>query len=224
MDPLVDLSRQMLPPLLRGARVTLELTVVSAALALPLAFLAGLSRLSRSRVLRAVTTLYVEVFRGTSALVQLFWFFFALPFLGVTLKPFTAGVLALSLNTGAYASEVVRGAVRSIAKEQTEAATALNLTSWQSMRYVVLPQAWIVMLPAFGNSIIELLKVTALVSLVTLQDLSFQAQVFTQSRGHTIEVYALLLVLYFALASPFTALVRRAERRSRWAGYGEGRS
>jgi len=197
---------------------------MSAALAFPIAFLAGLSRLSKSWMLRAITTFYVEVFRGTSALVQLFWFFFALPFLGIKLQPLTAGVVALGLNMGAYSSEVVRGAVLSVAKGQTEAGIALNLTSWQRMRYVILPQAWPVMLPAFGNNIIELLKVTALVSLVTLEDLTFQAEIFTQSRGHTTEVYSLLLVLYFVLASPFTALVRRAERRSRWIGYGEVKS
>jgi polar amino acid transport system permease protein len=223
MDSLTGLARELLPALLRGAVVTLELTAVSAVLALAAAFLAGFCRLSKSRLLRAVTTIYVEIFRGTSVLVQLFWFFFALPFLGVRLQPFTAGVLALGLNVGAYASEVVRGAILSVPKEQTEATIALNLTSWQRMRDVILPQAWVVMLPAFGNNIVELLKVTALVSLVTLQDVTFQAQIFTQGRGHTTEVFAVLLVVYFALAWPFTALVRLVERRSRWLGYGEAR-
>lgn len=221
MDSLSELLAALLPSLLRGAIVAVKLTLCTATLAFALAFLIGLARLSKSVVLRAITTVYIEVFRGTSALVQLFWFYFALPFFGIKLPPFTAGVLALGLNGGAYASEIVRGAILSIPKEQTEATIALNLSWWQRMRYVVLPQAWVVMLPAFGNSIVEHLKMSSLVSLVTVQDLTYEATVFSQTWGHMTLVYGLLLVSYFVLSLPFTALVRRLERRSRYVGYGE---
>jgi polar amino acid transport system permease protein len=223
MDSVIDLVGQIVPSLLRGMRVTLELTVVAAVLALFMAFLAGIARLSKNPIPRVLSGIYVEVFRGTSALVQLFWIFFALPFLGITLQPFTAGVLALGLNVGAYGSEVVRGAIVSIPKGQTEASIALNLSWWQRMRYVIVPQAWLRMLPPFGNQIVELLKVTALVSLVTLQDMTYEAQMFTQTRGHTTAVYTVLLILYFLLAYPFASLVRWVERKSRWVGYGEAR-
>ncbi len=107
--------------------MTLELTVLGSALALVMAFLAGLGRLSRFFALRALATAYIEFFRGTSIFVQLFWVYFVLPFAGVTLTPLQAGVLALGLNVGAYGAEVVRGAVQSIGREQREACIALNL-------------------------------------------------------------------------------------------------
>ena len=142
-----------------------------------MAFLAGLGRVSRFAAVRALATAYIEFFRGTSIFVQLFWAYFVLPFFGVPLTPLQAGVLALGLNVGAYGAEVVRGAVRSIGKEQYEACVALNLGRWQSMRHVILPQALLLMLPTFGNNAIELLKATSVVSLISLADMTFQAQV-----------------------------------------------
>ena len=151
--------------ILAGAWVTLELTVLGCVLALVMAFLAGLGRLSRRAPVRWLATAYIEFFRGTSIFVQLFWAYFVLPLLGVPITPLQAGVLALGLNVGAYGAEVVRGAVRSVAKEQHEACVALNLTRWQCLRHVILPQALVVMLPVFGNNAVELLKGTAVVSL-----------------------------------------------------------
>ncbi|MGO4838283.1 ectoine/hydroxyectoine ABC transporter permease subunit EhuC, partial [Rhizobiaceae sp. 2RAB30] len=140
-----------------GALVTIELTVMGSALALVMAFAAGLGRLSRFFAVRSLATAYIEFFRGTSIFVQLFWAYFVLPLIGISLTPMQAGVLALGLNVGAYGAEVVRGAVQSIGKEQHEACVALNLGRWQSMRHVILPQALLVMLPSFCNNAIELL-------------------------------------------------------------------
>ncbi|HEX5477774.1 MAG TPA: amino acid ABC transporter permease, partial [Burkholderiales bacterium] len=146
----------MIQPLLRGLGVTLEITAAAAALAILIALAAGLARLSRSRWLRWPASVYVEVFRGTSALVQLFWFYFVLPFFGVELSAFAAGTLVLALNTGAYGSEVVRGAVQAVPRGQREAAAALNLGRLQALRRVILPQALPAMLPPAGNLAIEL--------------------------------------------------------------------
>src|SRR5688572_1578342 len=126
--------------ILEGALVTLQLTLAGSALALVVAFVAGLGRLSRFALLRGLATVYIEFFRGTSIFVQLFWAYFVLPFAGISLTPFQAGVLALGLNVGAYGAEVVRGAIQSIGREQYEACTALNLNRWQRMRHVILPQ------------------------------------------------------------------------------------
>src|SRR5690606_30737102 len=126
--------------ILQGALVTIQLTVMGCALALVMAFLAGLGRLSRHAPLRWLATAYIEFFRGTSIFVQLFWVYFVLPLLGVTLSPMQAGVLALGLNVGAYGAEVVRGAVQSIGREQFEACVALNLSRYQTLRHVILPQ------------------------------------------------------------------------------------
>jgi polar amino acid transport system permease protein len=199
--------------ILQGAVVTIELTLMGSLLALIVAFLAGLGRLSRSRAVRGLATLYIEFFRGTSIFVQLFWAYFVLPFLGVPLTPLQAGVLALGLNVGAYAAEVVRGAVQSVGREQYEACTALNLGRWHRMRHVILPQALLVMLPTFGNNAIELLKGTAVVSLISLTDMTFQAQVVRAQTGNTAVPFTTILILYFLMALAISRTVRLFERR-----------
>jgi polar amino acid transport system permease protein len=198
--------------MLKGAWVTIELTVLGSLLALALAFAAGLGRLARSGTVRAVATLYIEFFRGTSIFVQLFWIYYVLPLFDVSLTPLMAGVLALGCNVGAYGAEVVRGAVQSIGREQREACVALNLTRGQAMRHVILPQAFVLMLPTFGNNIIELLKGTAVVSLISLADLTFQAQVVRAQTGSTVMPFMTILVLYFALASLISFGMRKLER------------
>lgn len=200
--------------ILQGALVTLQLTVMGSALALVMAFLAGLGRLSRFFAVRTLATVYIEFFRGTSIFVQLFWVYFVLPFAGVTLTPMQAGVLALGLNVGAYGAEVVRGAVRAIGREQHEACVALNLGHYQRMRYVILPQALPLMLPTFCNNAIELLKGTAVVSLISLTDMTFQAQVVRAQTGNTLVPFATILVLYFAISSAIAAFMRWLERRA----------
>lgn len=199
--------------ILQGALVTIKLTLMGSVLALIMAFLAGLGRLSRFFAVRALATVYIEFFRGTSIFVQLFWAYFVLPMLGFELTPLQAGVLALGLNVGAYAAEVVRGAVQSIGKEQYEACTALNLSRWQGMRHVILPQAFLVMLPTFGNNAIELLKATSVVSLISLADLTFQAQVVRAQTGNTLVPFATILVIYFVLAMLISSGTRSLERR-----------
>ncbi|MDX8477562.1 ectoine/hydroxyectoine ABC transporter permease subunit EhuC [Mesorhizobium sp. VK24D] len=199
--------------ILQGALVTVELTLMGSVLALVMAFLAGLGRVSRFFIVRALATTYIEFFRGTSIFVQLFWAYFVLPFVGLSLTPLQAGVLALGLNVGAYAAEVVRGAILSIGHEQYEACTALNLGRWQGMRHVILPQALLVMLPTFGNNAIELLKATSVVSLISLADLTFQAQVVRSQTGSTLMPFVSVLVIYFVLALIISWGVRSLERR-----------
>ena len=199
--------------ILQGAVVTVQLTVMGSALALVMAFIAGLGRISRYMALRWLATAYIEFFRGTSIFVQLFFAYFVLPFMGVSLTPLQAGVLSLGLNVGAYGAEVVRGAILSVGKEQYEACVALNLSRWQCMRRVILPQALLVMLPTFGNNAIELLKATAIVSLVSLGDMTFQAQVVRAQTGNTLVPFATILVLYFAMAMVISTAMRWLERR-----------
>ncbi|WP_035299612.1 ectoine/hydroxyectoine ABC transporter permease subunit EhuC [Brevibacillus thermoruber] len=204
----------LFPSLAKGAALTVEVTFLSALVAFAASFLAGFGRLSRRKSVRALTVVYVEVFRGTSLLVQLFWLYYALPLLGVELPPLAAGVIALGLNHGAYGSEVVRSAVLAVPRGQTEAAIALNMTPWQRMRRVILPQAFVMMIPSFGNLLIELLKGTSLISLITLADLTFQGMVLrTFDASRTFEIFALVLVVYFALAYPLTLGMRGLERR-----------
>ena len=199
--------------ILQGAWVTVQLTLMGSALAVVVAFAAGLGRLSRFMAVRALATTYIEFFRGTSIFVQLFWVYFVLPFAGITLTPLQSGVLALGLNVGAYGAEVVRGAVKAIGREQREACIALNLTRFQAMRHIVLPQALPLMLPTFGNNAIELLKGTAVVSLISLSDMTFQAQVVRAQTGSTLIPFATILLLYFVMAWLISLGMRWLERR-----------
>ncbi|MFC5385533.1 ectoine/hydroxyectoine ABC transporter permease subunit EhuC [Aquamicrobium segne] len=199
--------------ILQGALVTVQLTLMGCALALVMAFIAGFGRLSQIAALRWLATVYIEFFRGTSIFVQLFWAYFVLPLLGFDLTSMQAGVLALGLNVGAYGAEAVRGAVQSIGREQFEACVAVNLSRYQTMRHVILPQAVILMLPTFGNNAIELLKATAIVSLISLSDMTFQAQVVRAQTGSTLIPFATILILYFAMAMAISAFMRWLERR-----------
>jgi polar amino acid transport system permease protein len=204
---------ELISPLLRGAGVTAKITALAIVVALIVAFTVGLARRSHRRPVRFIAAAYVEVFRGTSVLVQMYWFFFALPAFGLRLTPIAAGVLALGLNVGAYGAEVVRGAIQAVPRGQIEAAIALNMPGSLRMRRVVLPQALIAMLPPFGNLMIELLKGTALVSLITLSDLTFQAQVLRSSTGKTVAVFSLTLLFYLVMSLIITLVVRLLERR-----------
>jgi polar amino acid transport system permease protein len=201
------------PLLLRGAWVTIQLTLYGSALALVLALVFGLVGTARSPWLRALGRVYVEFFRGIPTLVLMYWFFYALPLVGFRLTPTAAAVLALGLNVGAYGAEVVRGSVRAVPKAQYEAAVALNMPTSQRLRRVILPQAVALMLPPFGNLLIELMKSSAVVSLISIADLMLRAQQLRQSTGQTTAVFLVILVLYFVIAQALQLLVRYAERR-----------
>ena len=137
------------------------------------------------KALRWVSGFVIELFRGTSALVQLFWAFYVLPFFGLELSPLVAGVLVLGLNEGSYFAEVVRPALQSVVGGQRDAAITLHLPRWYRFRRIILPQALPVMIPPFGNALIGMLKFTALVSLVTLQDIAFRASMIRSSLGNS---------------------------------------
>ncbi|CAB3640801.1 ectoine/hydroxyectoine ABC transporter permease subunit EhuC [Achromobacter pestifer] len=206
---------ELVPPLLEGLAVTLQIMAGAVVLAVPLALASGIGRLSPLRPVRWLASVYVEVFRGTSALVQLFWFYFVLPLFGVQLPAMLVGIVVLALNAGAYGAEVVRGAIRAVPPGQREAGVALNLTRGQILRRIVVPQAVPAMLPPAGNLLIELMKNTALVSLITITDLTFRGQLLRSETLRTTEIFTLMLLMYFAVALLITAGVRLLERRVR---------
>jgi polar amino acid transport system permease protein len=197
-----------------GALQTMLLTLGGMALGLVFAFAAGLARTSDSKVLRGIGFVYVEFFRGAAVLVLAFWFVYALPALGWQLDPLFAGMLALSLNIGAYSAEVVRGAIKAVPPSQIEAATALNFTRAQRMRRVVLPQALVAMIPPFGNNIIELLKASAVVAVVSIPELTFNGQLIWSGNGRAAAIFGGLLIGYGLLAIIFTVLMRLLERKA----------
>jgi polar amino acid transport system permease protein len=216
--------RDYLPLLFKGVPVTLELTFASIVVVVVAGFVFGLGRSSKSRLLRWPAGFAVEVLRGSSAIAQLFWAFYVLPFLGVELSPVVAGVAVLGLNGGAYFSEVVRAAFASVPKGQTEAAIALNLSAWFRLRRIILPQALPLMVPPFGNALIDMLKFTALLSLVTIQELAYRADAIRSVLADAGPVYGLTLLIYFAMSLVFSVLVQRLEVLvNRWAGRAEPR-
>jgi polar amino acid transport system permease protein len=215
--------RAFLPGLLQGAAVTVEITVGGCILAVAAALLAALLKMYGPWPLRWLAVAYIEVFRGTSALVQLFWLFFVLPRFGLTMEPMTVAILTLGLNVGAYGAEVVRGAVGAIPRGQWEATVALNMSRVQALRRIVLPQAVVAMIPPWGNLFIELLKATALVSLITISDLAFRAQEMNSTTYRTVEIFSVVLVIYLALAMLITMGMQQLERVAA-RGLARGRS
>lgn len=160
---LINQISEVISILLQGLNITILILITSAFLSFLVAFLAGFGRLSKNIFIRKFTGFFVEIFRGTSLIIQLFWFFYALPILfGIDLgSEFWACVIAISMNYGAYMSETVRGSILSVSHGQTEAAIALNMSHFQRMKIVILPQAVRMMLPEFGNYLIQKLKATS---------------------------------------------------------------
>ncbi|SLN73343.1 Inner membrane amino-acid ABC transporter permease protein YecS [Falsiruegeria litorea R37] len=192
--------RVFLPAILKGAVVTVQVSVLSIALFLFMSVISGIGRASKNTAIRWISTIYVEVFRGTSLLVILFWMFFVMPEFGLTLSPMVAGVAAIGLNFGAYGAEVVRGAISAVPKGQTEATIALNMSPYRRMTRIVLPQAVAIMIPGMSNLVIELIKATALVSAVTLVDITYAAVQQNQLHYRTVEIFLLTMLLYYCLA------------------------
>jgi polar amino acid transport system permease protein len=206
---------------LEGIWVTVQLLFFSALLAGALSFASGIARTSRWWIVRFLAGFYTEVFRGTSALIMIFWVYFVLPLaFGWQLVPLWAGTLALGLTYGAYGSEIVRGALNAVDPAQREGGVALGFTPWQRMRLILLPQAVPEMMPSFCNLLVELLKGTALVSVMGMGDLTFSANLVRLALQESAEVYTYVLVVYFVIAFALTRLMRALEKRLR-AGIGK---
>lgn len=199
--------------ILDGLWITTQLTVAGCLLAALVAFTVGLGSVSQALPIRLACRFYTLFFRGTSSLVQLFWAFYVLPYLGVELSPMLVGIVVLGLNVGSYSAEVVRAAIIAVPRDQSEAAVAINLSRWQRMRHVILPQALPLMLPSFGNNVVELMKMTAIVSLITINELTAQAQAIRSATGDTLLPYLAILILYYLLSLLLTAPVKWLEKR-----------
>ena len=200
MERYLDFLVEYGPRFVDGTIVTVQQTVLAALLAVAIALLMGLMKLSKLVLVRYVATTYIEIFRGTSLLIQLFWIFFVLPLFGITLEKFTAGFIAVGMNLGAYGAEVVRGAIISVPRGQYEVAIALNLSPYKRMTRIILPQALLAMLPPWGNLFIELLKGTALVALISVTDLMFEARQINGSTFLSAEAFGTALIIYYLLA------------------------
>lgn len=199
--------------LLNGTLVTLIQFVLAAVLATVVALITGMMRLAPNALVRGTASVYIEIFRGTSLLVQLFWFFYALPLFGVTLDKFTAGFVAVGLNVGAYGGELVRGAILSVPKGQWEAALSISMSPAQRMRRIVLPQAFVNILPPWGNLMIELLKYTALVALISVTDLMFEVRQINNATFMSMQAFGTALIIYYVIARFLVTIFMRWSER-----------
>ncbi|MEC5325433.1 ectoine/hydroxyectoine ABC transporter permease subunit EhuC [Aurantimonas sp. A3-2-R12] len=199
--------------LVDGTLITIAQFVLSALVAVVAALLSGLMKLAPSKPVRAVATVYIEIFRGTSLLVQLYWIFFVLPLFGINLEKFTAGFVTVGLCYGAYGAELVRGAVLSVPKGQWEAALALNMSPARRMWRIILPQALVGMLPPWGNLMVEILKGTALVALISVTDLMFETRQINNNTFLSAQAFGTALIIYYVFSRfLITPLMRWLER------------
>src|ERR1700744_110017 len=204
-----------LPALLKGAEVTAIIAVVSAALGGLVAFIIGVARVEGGPIVSKIALVYIEFMRGVPLLVKFFWLYYALPLIGLSLDPITTGIVGLVLNISAYGAEVVRGGLQSVPDQQYEAARALNFSRAYTLLHISLPQAIVEMMPAFGNLAVQNLKDTALVSLISIADLTFQAQQLRNITLDSTRVFTLTLVGYFIMALALSLLVRLIEHKLR---------
>ena len=173
----------------------------------------ALLRMAKSRWLRGPSALYVSLMRGTPLLVQIFVIYYGLPGIGVEFTPVTAGILALSLNSGAYLSESLRGAIASISPGQWRASLSLGLSHWQTLGHIILPQALRVAVPSMSNTLISLIKDTSLVSVITMTELMLSTKEVIATTFRPLPLYLAAALIYWALSLLFEALQRRAEQR-----------
>jgi polar amino acid transport system permease protein len=200
--------------LLKGLALTIAFTSSCAVIGSLLGFVVSLLRMSPSRPVKAITTLYVEFFRGTPLLIQLFWVFFCFPVVfHLPIPPYVSVVIALTLYMGAISSETFRGALKSISSEQHDACIALSLSPQAKVLYVIFPQALLRAIPPLLSNVVSLFKESALISSVGVADLMFVGQNISNSTAKPVEFLTTVAIIYFAVAFPLTRLVGFVESR-----------
>lgn len=213
MTNLLELMKEVLPLLLKGAVITVELSLCAMTLAMIVGLFLGLCRLSKNKIIYYSSTFYIEVIRGTPLLVQLFIIYYALPDYGIYLTPFLAGTLGLGFCYAAYVAEIYRAGIQAVPKGQTEAALSLGMGKSKAMRRIILPQAVKIILPPITNNFISMLKDSSLCSVITVIELMRQAQIIVSGNFRTMEVYLMVAAIYLAMAYPLSLFVGRLELR-----------
>ena len=218
----MDLFRvfgEVQPLLTKGLWITVEVTVLSLLLALVIGLISCFLALSKRAPLRWISKVYVGLIRGTPLLVQVFYIYFAIPQLlqlmgfDVRFTPFIAGLITLTLNAGAYLSEIFRGAINAVNPGQMEAARSLGLSHAQAMKKVVLPQAFRICLPSLVNQFIITLKDSSLISVIGLADIMYQAKIYVGRSVEALATYTWVALYYFVIISILTQVAKYVERK-----------
>jgi len=195
-----DFSITYGPKFSSAAITTVQVFVYSSLLAVIISIIFGIMRLSKNFIIQVLATIYIEFYRGTSLIIQMFWIYYVLPLFGLPLPALLAGVLALGMNFGAYGAEVLRAGILAVPKGQWEGALALNFSKAKRMQRIIIPQIYPIILPPASNLAVELLKGTALVSLITLVDLMFVAKQINMMTWLSAQSFGLALLIYFVMA------------------------
>ncbi len=202
-----------LPSLLQGALLTIAVSLLSFGMALVLGLATGLARISRLMVLRVVAACYIQFIRGTPLLLQLFFIYYVLPYVGIVLTPFVSGAMGLTLNYAAYMAEVFRSGIQAIPKGQWEAGASVGMSRRLMLRRIILPQAVRIIVPSLGNFFVSIFKDSALVSVITMRDLMFSGQLLASATYKHFEIFTMVAVIYFMISYPTAKFVEWIEAR-----------
>src|SRR6201996_4865586 len=202
-----------LPSLLQGAVLTIVLSLLAFALALICGLAAGIARISRVTPLRVVAACYIQFIRGTPLLLQLFFIYYVLPYVGIVLTPFVSGVIGLTMNYAAYMAEVFRSGIQAIPKGQWEAGSSVGMSRPLLMRRIILPQAIRIIVPSLGNFFVSIFKDSALVLVITLRDLMFSGQLLASATYKHFEIFTMVAVIYFLISYPTAKFVEWVEAK-----------
>ena len=215
LEAMVRIAMTKMPVFLQGAGMTLQLAAWTVALGSVFGILVALMRLSKFRLIRWISTAYVEFLRGTPLLVQVLIVYFGLPQLGIKMPRMTAGIVALTINSAAYMSEIVRSGIQAVDHGQTEAARSLGMTSVQTMLYVILPQAIKNILPAVGNEFVVIIKESSILYTIGIYELTYQANKLASTNYRYLETLMISALIYFVLTFVTSQLLAVLERRMR---------
>ena len=214
MDFNVEIIKNALPLLLAGAGITIEISAISVGLGLAIGCLVSIIRLTQFRLLRYLGNVYVDFIRGTPLLVQIFLVYFALPaIIGQRVDAFFAAISACSINSGAYVAEIFRGGIQSIDNGQMEAGRSLGMSWWQTMRYIILPQAFKRIIPPLGNEFIAMLKDSSLVSVIGFEELTRRGQLIIARTYASFEIWLAVACIYLVMTFAVARFVGLLERR-----------
>jgi glutamine transport system permease protein len=211
------LALESFPFLVQGAKITLEFTVVSVFFGMILGLIFALGKLAQNRPIKYLASAYVDFFRGTPLLIQIFLIYFGVPQLFTFTLPdnyqYIAGAIALSLNCGAYTAEIFRSGIQSIDYGQTEAARSLGMSHFQSMRYIILPQAFKVVVPPLGNEFIAMLKDSSLLAIIAIEELMYTGKIIVGRTFQPMPVYLMVALVYLVMTMVLSTLVNYTEKR-----------
>ena len=210
----VDLMINSLPLLIVGAGITVQITAISVGLGLVIGMFVGIARICHVKVLRALATVYIDFLRGTPLLVQIFLIYFALPMVvGQRVDPFLAAITACGINSGAYIAEIFRAGIQAIDEGQMEAGRSLGMTWVQTMRYIIVPQAFKNIVPPLGNEFIALLKDSSLVSVIGFEELTRRGQLIIARTYGSLEIWITVALIYLVMTLTISRFVSYMEKR-----------